>query len=146
MHLQRRLFRSALFVFQCLLYFQCLRICTHLHASAKACNCRAVLLMLGGVQVTKVKLEQKQKEGIAEARSGRRGPVSAAGPDAQLATPNTSLSLPQFSSCIFTSLACLNHVYPALLHISHPCTSLPSPAGHNLHACMHVLLASLSLC
>lgn len=27
-------------------------------------------------QVTKVKLEQKQKEGIAEARSGRRGPVS----------------------------------------------------------------------
>lgn len=29
-------------------------------------------------QVTKVKLEQKQKEGIAEARSGRRGPVSQA--------------------------------------------------------------------
>jgi uncharacterized membrane protein len=27
--------------------------------------------------VTKVKLEQKQKEGIAEARSGRRGPVRA---------------------------------------------------------------------
>lgn len=26
-------------------------------------------------QVTKVKLEQKQKEGIAEARSGRRSPV-----------------------------------------------------------------------
>ena len=31
-------------------------------------------------QVTKVKLEQKQKEGIAEARSGRRGPVSPAAP------------------------------------------------------------------
>jgi hypothetical protein len=31
----------------------------------------------GDVQVTKVKMEQKQKEGIAEARSGQRGPVSA---------------------------------------------------------------------
>ncbi len=29
------------------------------------------------MQVTKVKLAQKQKEGIAEARSGRRQPVSA---------------------------------------------------------------------
>ena len=29
------------------------------------------------LQVTKVKLAQKQKEGIAEARSGRRQPVSA---------------------------------------------------------------------
>jgi uncharacterized membrane protein len=29
------------------------------------------------LQVTKLKLEQKQKEGIAEARSGRRGPVSS---------------------------------------------------------------------
>ena len=28
------------------------------------------------LQVTKVKLAQKQKEGIAEARSGRRQPVS----------------------------------------------------------------------
>ena len=32
-------------------------------------------------QVTKVKLEQKQREGIAEARSGRRGPVRAAAND-----------------------------------------------------------------
>lgn len=30
------------------------------------------------MQVTKVKLEQKQKEGIAEQRSGRRGPVGSA--------------------------------------------------------------------
>jgi uncharacterized membrane protein len=37
----------------------------------------AVLLLLLLRQVTKVKLEQKQKEGIAEARSGRRGPVSS---------------------------------------------------------------------
>ncbi len=28
------------------------------------------------LQVTKVKMEQKQKEGIAEARGGQRGPVS----------------------------------------------------------------------
>lgn len=28
------------------------------------------------MQVTKVKLQQKQAEGIAEARSGRRSPVS----------------------------------------------------------------------
>ena len=34
-------------------------------------HCSALL------QVTKVKLAQKQKEGIAEARSGRRQPVSA---------------------------------------------------------------------
>ncbi len=30
------------------------------------------------MQVTKVKLEQKQREGIAEARSGRRSVVSTA--------------------------------------------------------------------
>lgn len=30
------------------------------------------------LQVTKVKLAQKQKEGIAEARSGKRSPVSTA--------------------------------------------------------------------
>ena len=30
------------------------------------------------LQVTKLKLEQKQREGIAEARSGLRGPVSQA--------------------------------------------------------------------
>lgn len=32
------------------------------------------------MQVTKIKLEQKQKEGIAEARSGQRGPVSTEHP------------------------------------------------------------------
>jgi uncharacterized protein (TIGR00297 family) len=37
------------------------------------------LYFLFGTAVTKVKLEQKQKEGIAEARSGRRGPTSVWG-------------------------------------------------------------------
>jgi hypothetical protein len=36
-------------------------------------------VVMGIPQVTKLKLEQKQKEGIAEARSGRRGPVSSLG-------------------------------------------------------------------
>jgi hypothetical protein len=43
-------------------------------ACSAAATCRMLLLV--PLQVTKVKLEQKQKEGIAEARSGRRGPVS----------------------------------------------------------------------
>eukprot|EP00879_Flechtneria_rotunda_P029114 GHRR01031382.1.p1 GENE.GHRR01031382.1~~GHRR01031382.1.p1 ORF type:complete len:248 (+),score=81.25 GHRR01031382.1:163-906(+) len=37
------------------------------------------LYFLFGTAVTRVKLEQKQKEGIAEARSGRRGPASVWG-------------------------------------------------------------------
>jgi hypothetical protein len=38
------------------------------------------LYFIFGTLVTKVKLEQKQKEGIAEARSGRRGAVRRRGP------------------------------------------------------------------
>ncbi|KAF6264113.1 integral membrane protein [Scenedesmus sp. NREL 46B-D3] len=57
------------------------------------------LYFLFGTAVTKVKLEQKQKEGIAEARSGRRGPSSVWGSGsagafcavAALATGNYSL-------------------------------------------------------
>ena len=48
------------------------------------------LLLL--LQVTKVKLAQKQKEGIAEARSGRRQPVSAF-PDQLMPSPNPAVAL-----------------------------------------------------
>jgi hypothetical protein len=50
-----------------------------LHTASRRCGlvdrCTSTLLC-PATQVTKVKLEQKQKEGIAEARSGQRGPVS----------------------------------------------------------------------
>ena len=42
------------------------------------------------VQVTKVKLAQKQKEGIAEARSGRRQPVSVPSPQGMPSRSDTA--------------------------------------------------------
>lgn len=53
----------------------CMHMCIVVYVSTHpntSCVC-----LVACIEVTKVKLEQKQKEGIAEARSGRRGPVRA---------------------------------------------------------------------
>ena len=57
---------------------------SHVQPTVECCNAVVPLCIRpgGDVQVTKVKLAQKQREGIAEARSGRRSPVR----------PNTAVS------------------------------------------------------
>ena len=59
----------------------CACVCACVRARVYACTCSPSLTCSPpqGTLVTKVRLQQKQREGIAEKRSGRRGPASVLG-------------------------------------------------------------------